>query len=138
QITPPRPMKVFDPWKDLRQLFQDLVEESPRARRGLNLKSDLREKFTTAGVVAKIKTNIGVEVPIFEKRIKIPYGFQSGRFNLIQTARFRMTDPAQAQRTACQYAVEGKSLYETTDPQLGPLQLILVGEFRSQSLKTRF
>jgi hypothetical protein len=32
--------------------------------------------------------------------------------------------------TACKYAVEGRSLYESPDPQLGPLQLVLVGMFR--------
>ncbi len=33
--------------------------------------------------------------------------------------------------TACKYAVEGRSLYEDEDPQLGALQLVVVGKFLS-------
>jgi hypothetical protein len=32
--------------------------------------------------------------------------------------------------TACKYAVEGKSLHEHPDPELGELQLVIVGQFR--------
>lgn len=137
QISPPRPMKVTDPEKDLDQLFKDLVGGEARTHRGPSLKRFLRQKFTTAGVDKKILTDIRVQVPISERQIEVPYGFQNGRFNLIQLAGFQATNPEHAKTTACRYAVEGESLYENPDPRLGPLQLILVGKFGSKQPESR-
>jgi hypothetical protein len=137
QITPPRPMKVFDPEQDLDSPFQDLVGGQARANRGQSLKRFLRQKFTAAGLDRKIKTDIRVRVPISERPIEVPYGFQNGRFNLIQLTKFQAANPQQAQITACRYAVEGQSLYETPDPHLGPLQLIVVGKFGSNQPHSR-
>ena len=134
---PPRPMKVSDPEKDLDQLYKDLVGGQPRRNRGPSLKGFLRKKFSNADVETKIKTDIRVTVPILERQIEIPYGFQNGRFNLIQLAGFQAANPQQAMITACRYAVEGESLYETRDPQLGQLQLIVVGQFGSQQSASR-
>jgi Protein of unknown function (DUF3037) len=137
QITAPRPMRVTDPEKDLDRLFHDLVGGSPRVNRGPSLKSFLRQKFEKAGVDAKIKTDIRVKVPIFERQIEIPYGFQNGRFNLIQLARFQAANPEQTKFTACRYAVQGESLYASPDPHLGQLQLIVVGKFGSKQSSSR-
>lgn len=137
QISPPRPMKVTDPEKDLDQLFKDLVGGQARVHRGLSLKRFLRQKFMTAGLTNKIQTDIRVKVPISERQIEVPYGFQNGRFNLIQPAGFQATNPEHAKNTACRYAVEGESLYENPDPQLGRLQLILVGKFGPSQSESR-
>ena len=137
QITPPRPMKVSDPEKDLDQLFRDLVSGQARVNRGPSLKGFLRQKFTTAGLDNKIQTDIRVKVPISERQIEFPYGYQNGRFNLIQLAGFQATNPEHAKITACRYAVEGESLYENPDPRLGSLQLVLVGKFGSKQSESR-
>ena len=137
QITPPRPMKVSDPEKDLDQLFQDLVGGQARVNRGPNLKRFLGQKFEKAGLDKKILTDIRVKVPISERQIEVPYGYQNGRFNLIQLAGFQATNPEQAKITACRYAVEGESLFENPDPRLGSLQLVLVGKFGSQQSESR-
>jgi hypothetical protein len=89
QITPPRPMKVDEPDKDLDQLFQDLVGGKPRAKSGPSLKRFLEQKFAADGLDRKIKTDIRVTVPISDRQMEVPCGFQNGRFNLIQPARFR-------------------------------------------------
>jgi hypothetical protein len=138
QITPPRPMKVHDPEKDLDQLFQELVGGQPRASRGPSLKRFLDQKFAADGLDRKIKTDIRVIVPISDRQIEIPYGFQNGRFNLIQPVRFRAADPKQAKITACRYAVEGQSLYESPDPRLGQLQLVVLGQFGANQSDSRF
>ncbi len=62
--------------------------------------------------------------------VEIPFGFQNGRFNLINPVRFEATNPQQGIITACKYAVEGLSLYENPDPELGKMQLVVVGKFR--------
>lgn len=137
QISPPRPMKVTDPEKDLEQLFKDLVGGQARTHRGTSLKRFLRQKFALAGLNDKIQTDIQITVPISERQIEIPYGYKNGRFNLIQLARFQATNPEHAKTTACRYAVEGGSLYENPDPHLGKLQLIVVGKFGSKQSESR-
>ena len=137
QISPPRPMKVKDPEKDLAQLFKDLVGGQARIPRGRNLKEFLGRKFTTAGLNRKIQKDIRIRVPVFESQIDIPYGFQNGRYNLIQTARFQAANPNDVNATACRYAVQGESLYQHPDPQFGRLQLILVGQFGSAQSDSR-
>ena len=137
QISPPRPMKVTDPEKDLDQLFKDLVGGQPRSQRGPNLKGFLRREFAKAGLDRKIQRDIRVRVPVSERQIEVPYGFQNGRYNLIQVAGFQATNPEHAKTTACRYAVEGESLYEHPDPHLGRLQLIVVGKFGSQQSGSR-
>jgi hypothetical protein len=137
QISAPRPMKVHDPEKDLDRLFLDLVGGQARIRSGPSLRRFLGQKFTNAGLERKIRTDIRVKVPISERQLEVPYGFQNGRFNLIQIARFQSANPEQAKITACRYAVEGESLYEHPDPQLGQLQLIVVGRFGSRQPQSR-
>jgi len=137
QISPPRPMKVRDPEKDLDQLFQDLVGGQARTSRGPSMKGFLLKKFMNAGLNKKIQTDISVKVPISDRQIEVPCGFQNGRFNLIQLAGFQATNPDHAKTTACRYAVEGESLYENPDPHLGELQVILVGKFGSKQSESR-
>jgi hypothetical protein len=129
QITPPRPMRVEDPRKDLETLFQELVGGQHRKQRGTSFKQFLDQKLQTPALTKKLKTDVKVAVPVLNRQIAVPYGFQNGRFNLIQPARFRADSLTMAEMTACKYAIEGRSLFEHPDTQLGDLQLIVVGEF---------
>jgi hypothetical protein len=88
-------------------------------------------RFCEAGLEKKIRTDLRVRVPSFERDVPIPFGYQNGRFNLIQPVRFQAPEPAYALNTACRYAVEGRSLYQHPDPKLGDLQLVVVGAFPS-------
>ena len=54
---------------------------------------------------------------------------RTGRFQLIQPARFEAEDADKVIPTACRYAVEGRSLYEHPDNELGKMQLVVVGMF---------
>lgn len=130
QITPPRPMKVAEPEKDLEALFKELMSETAHRTASRTLRRLLGEKLTTAGLERKLRKNIKVSVPVLGKDVEIPFGFQNGRFNLINPVRFEASNPEQSIITACKYAVEGRSLYESPDPELGNLQLVVVGKFR--------
>jgi hypothetical protein len=59
----------------------------------------------------------------------VPYGFQNGRFNLIQVAQFRGLSASAIIRKAGRFAFEGDLLYRHPDPTLGDLKLIVVGQF---------
>lgn len=129
QITSPRPMGVENPKKDLDALFQELVGGPHRKQRVTGLKQFLDQKLKAPTLQKKLRTDLHVEVPVMNRQIEVPYGFQNGRFNLIQPARFRGESLTQAETTACKYAIEGRSLFEHPDQKLGELQLIVVGEF---------
>jgi hypothetical protein len=129
QITPPRPMRVEDPKKDLEALFQELVGGQHRKQAPTGFRQYLDQKLKTPTLQQKLVRDVKVKVPVLNRQIDVPYGFQNGRFNLIQPARFRGESLSQAETTACKYAIEGRSLFEHPDHKFGDLQLIIVGEF---------
>ena len=138
RITDPRAMKVRNPDKELRDLFAELVGGKPRTgRQRQSFRSFRRHQFAQAGLDRKLATDIRIEVPTFDREVAIPYGYQNGRFNLIQPARFESKEASQAISSACRFAVEGRSLYHTADPKLGQLQLIVVGQFLSRKANNR-
>ena len=137
QITPPRPMKVHDPEKDLDMLFQDVVGGPQRKQKSISFKRQMWERFANAGLEQKIAKDVSIHVPIFDRNIRIPYGYQNGRFNLIQPAAFQSKESSSDLARACRFAVEGQSLQEATDPKYGDLKMIVVGQFLPKSSKTK-
>jgi hypothetical protein len=131
QLTDPRPMKLTDdPDAELLTLFKELAIGAVHKSSTKSFRKMVGDKFEAAGLEKKILKDVTVSVPVFQKKVEIPYGFQNGRFNLINPVKFEATDPELCQLTACKHAVEGKSLHDSPDPKLGPLQLIVVGKFR--------
>jgi hypothetical protein len=130
QITPPRPMRVTEPDQDLAELAKEFLGETAHRSSSKSLRRYLSSKLSAPGLERKIRENIKVTVPVFKKEIEIPFGFQNGRFNIINPVPFEAANPEQSVLTACKYAVEGRSLYENSDPKLGKLQLFVVGKFR--------
>jgi hypothetical protein len=136
QITSPLPIKVVDAEKQLRELFEEITGESTRTGRTRSLRSYVGEMLSGPDVSAKVVHDIRVTVSALEKEVEIPFGFQNGRFNLINPVRFGGQNPDQWFATASKYAVEGRSLYEHPDPTLGDLQLVVVGEFLAKDHQT--
>jgi hypothetical protein len=137
QITPPRPMRVRVPEEDLDQLFRDLVGGQHRQQKSTSFKRDVGERFANADLEPKIARDVSIHVPIFNRDIEVPYGYQNGRFNLIQPVAFQSKEPASDIGKACRFAVEGQSLHETLDPKYGHLQLVVVGRFSPQGSDTK-
>ena len=122
QITSPRPMKVSEPAKDLDELFEDLVggrSKQPLKHIAPPVEKALERTFREEGVDEFIHKDVTVRVPAFHKSLTVPFGFQNGRFNLIQPVRFQQTTELRVLDTACRHAVEGRSLYEHPDEKLG-------------------
>lgn len=137
QITAPRPMRVRNPKEDLEQLFQDLVGGAQQQQSRTSFKRYVGDRFTSAGLGPKIARDLSIHVPIYNEDLKVPYGYQNGRFNLIQPLTFASKDSGYAIGKACRFAVEGKSLREKPHPRYGKLQLIVVGRFSSQGADTK-
>jgi hypothetical protein len=137
-ITPPRTMRVVDPEEDLKRLFDEVVGAPHRKQHTASFQRYVGSRFSKAGLLQrKIRTNIEVLVPVFNKQVAVPYGFQNERFHLIQPVRFQASSSDQAMNTACRYAVEGRSLWDNQDPDLGKLKLVVVGKFLSQHRETK-
>lgn len=122
QITSPRPTKVSEPEKDLDELFEDLVggrSKQPLKYSAPPVEKALERTFREKGVDEFIRRDVTVTVPAFHKSLTVPFGFQNGRFNLIQPVRFQQTTELRVLDTACRHAVEGRSLYEHPDEKLG-------------------
>lgn len=136
QLTTPRPMKVSEPAKDLDDLFEELV--GGRSRQPLKYSAPPVEKalertFHEKGLEDLIRRDVTVMVPAFHKSLTVPFGFQNGRFNLIQPVSFQLSKESKVVDVACRHAVEGRSLHEHPDEKLGQLRLIVVGSFAPES-----
>ena len=136
QISEPRPMTIFDPSKDLDELFSEFLGTTDRKGSGRSLKKQFWESVQSAGVERKIATDITVRVPVMNRDVQIPFGYQDSRFNLITPVRFESKNIEQSFRTACKYGVEGRSLYENRNSNLGDLQLIVLAKFRNDDQET--
>jgi Protein of unknown function (DUF3037) len=132
QITSPLPMKVLDPERDLAELFEKLIAKPPHKEERPDLRKKLSDEFLSAGIQNKVESNVQVQFPVLGRNIEFPFGFQNGRFHLINPVRFGTADPDRSFLTACKYAAEGRSLFHHPDPQRGELKLVVVGEFRPQ------
>lgn len=136
QITPPRPMKIFDPQKDLEELYQQVFGVPVKREARTSFKKFVGTRLLRPGLESMIVQDLRVQVPALGKSVEIPYGYQNGRFNLINPVRFEAANPEQSAINACKYAVEGKSLYDNPDPHYGELQLVIVGKFRAKDSET--
>lgn len=136
QLTPPRPLKTADPERELESLFNDYVENTVGREAKRSFRTLLAEKLSKPNVERKIVKDVKVRVPVLQREVEIPFGFQNGRFNLITPASFEAADPERSVLTACKYAVEGRSLFENADSKYGELQLVVVGKFRNKDAES--
>ena len=136
-LTPPKAVRVVNPAKDLEALFATLVAEQDhgevagiRELGDLPIRRRLDQVLVMPDLASKILTSIHVRVPVLKREVVMPFGFQNGRFNLIQPVNFIQGSVSKVRDAACRFAVEGDSLYQHTDPNLGDLQLVVVADFR--------
>jgi hypothetical protein len=138
-LTQPKPVKVFNPSEDLEALYKELVLE-PQKPLSIQATIPLRERLDAVlmdtAVRPYMRKDLKVQVPTLKEELTVPYGFQNGRFNLIQPIEFKQQAIAQVRNAACKYGMEGLSVYNHPDPELGELQLIVVADFATPTLET--
>jgi hypothetical protein len=129
QLTPPRPLKVFNPAQDLELLFRRVVGGSTRERAPAPVAQRLTEALADESVALFIRRPFAVTVRAFHREVTVPFAYQNGRLNLIQPATFGESSTSSAIKRACPLAVQGHSLYEHQDDKVGKMQLLIVGDF---------
>ena len=132
QLTSPRSLLVDDPLAELDRLFERLVggrSKSATRDAAAPIMHRLEREFKRAEIEAFLRENFTVLVPALGRTIQVPYGYQNGRFNLIQPVKYEQTTNEGVINTTCRYAVEGRSLYNHPDHQLGRMKLNIVASF---------
>lgn len=131
-LTPPKAIRVNDPARDLNALYGSLVAEPEKehaAMVGLPMRTRLDDLLLSPDLATKVLKSIRVQVPTLKREVEMPFGYQNGRFNLIQPTVFKQKSIEKVRDAACRFAVEGDSLYQTQDPNFGDLQLVVVADF---------
>jgi hypothetical protein len=137
QLTAPRPFTVRDPVKDLEDLFEEVVGQRKRAPAVKGFRKRLSEQLLKAKLGSKLKQDLEINVPSLRREIDVPFGYKNGRFNLIQPVSFQASDPDHLRKTASSHAIEGLALFEHPDQRLGDLELVVVGQFRTNDKEVR-
>jgi hypothetical protein len=123
QLTPLRPMRVSNLENDALDLQERLVGHDPLERRR-RIDGYLTERFLEAGIVGLVKKSVSIEIPDVNGAIRVPYGYQNGRFNLISPVQFD-PDPEALVAKMGKSALEGQLLFNKRDHALGQLRLVV-------------
>lgn len=131
KLTPPRPVKVCDPAKDLDSLYTELVG-------GVSLRQKLAEEkqlfptlhqtFEKLQSEGRAEIDMRVTVPILERKLSVPYAFSNGSLNLVKPHRFSHSDSG-SMNTAMRLALEGDLIKRHGTVQCSNARLIVVSSF---------
>lgn len=137
-LTVPRFVKVQgDPVALVDALFHRLVGESRRIQRAARVTRKLTRVLDEHGLLPYVRQNVEIAIPKLNKTLKASYGYQNGRFNLIQPEQFGLSNEDQVFQKTSRLAVEGKFIYDEQDSNLGRMRLVVVGQFRSDQEESR-
>jgi len=134
RMTQFMPCRISDrPDEDLNQLYQELVEpkstQEVRAPQETLIRT-LEARFAAPEIDVRIRRKVKVRIPFLGREEEIPYAYQNGRLNLIAPVTFPKSQSGLEERAA-KYALEGESVYEATDSELGRMQMLVVGQFET-------
>jgi hypothetical protein len=137
QLSPPRSVKVQEPIHVVDTLFTDLIGEKIAKPRAPRVAGRLTKALKSSGLLPVVRQNVEVQIPRLGRTLKASYGYQNGRYNLIQPEQFGLSDEEHVIEKASRIAVAGKFIYEGADQKLGQLQLVVVGAFKPSQQETR-
>ena len=123
RLGPMRPVRITDIEQSLKLLYARLVDEVAPRRPGIY--RALKEVLAESGVDSYVQKSVTIDIPSFDQSIRVPYAYQNGRYNLIAPVEFT----SEVLSRAGEKAIQGQLLYEQTDPEHGPMHLIVVAKF---------
>lgn len=139
KLTPPRPVKVFDPERDLNNLFGELVGGTARMQLtelGIEVAaSALDLAFRQLQKEGRAKLDWDVMVPVLGRSLHVPYAYRNGVWNLVKPHRFSAQE-GPALRAAERLAIEGDLLFKHSTDDNGQKKLIVVTSFEQDSAAT--
>lgn len=131
-FSPLRAVRVEQPEAELLQLFEELVGGRAKRdpRREAPAVERIHARFAAPDLAPRVKRRVPVRVPVLGEEFEADYGFQNGRFNLIQLKEFSQTRESDWIKDACRAAAEGRMLFKHPDAERGEQQLVVVGTFQ--------
>lgn len=130
-ITDPRSIRVFDPERQLAELFDELVGgRSHQAHEAPNDFPDLRRIFKQPKLNNLIQFDIAVQLPVIDREIRFPYAYRNGILNLVKPQK--LSTGLQGIEKAMVLAYEGE-LIKNDERQL---VVVLFTEKSDVGLKT--
>ena len=140
KLTDPRPVKVFNPQRDLDSLFAQLVGGRARTQRPQPVTPELDGVFHRLNEEGRARLDWQVNVPVLGRTLRVPYAYRNGEWNLVKPQRFSGSE-ASAIGTAMRLAVEGDLLQRHVSDDEGAKRLIVVtlfsGNTDTQSVSNR-
>lgn len=128
KLTTPRPVKVFDPPRDLDNLFAELVGGRSRTQPTEPLTPELDGVFQRLHEEGRAQLNLNVDVPVWGRSLRIPYAYQNGVLNLVRPQRFSLKENV-AMEAAVRLAMEGDLLQRHSQNGEGRKKLVVVSLF---------
>ncbi len=115
RLTDPRPLKVFEPVRELGELFDLLVgsrtkaTQQPMTTRRIVRKFD--EELKKRNIGELVKRDVQIAMPLFHTIETYPFAFQNGQQNVVKPVAFGTKAEIVIQK-ASRLAIEGKNLSE--------------------------
>lgn len=131
QLTEPMFVKVRECPNSLDSLFEQLVGAEPKRRRKESLKDIIQKQFELGEISNLIETDVPVSLPILEREIKVPFGFQNCAFHLMQPVAFLQGKEEANFNRALKYSMEGRIIQEKPNEVYGSLKFDVIGSFSS-------
>lgn len=132
-LSPPRAMVVRDFAADALGVFRSLVtgevserHDKVKVHRGPRVATSLKHAFRSRGISDLVDDDVNVVVPAFGTSLKVPFGYQNGRYNLVEPVDFSLQSVDAREQRMSWYAVGGRSIFEVPDSEHGKRQLIVV------------
>ncbi len=132
QLTVPRFVKVRMCDEVLESLFTDLVGGEKKREARQSFEKSVEELLFKAGLHRFVRQHVSVDLPQAHRRITVPFGFQNGKFNLLETVNFDTSKEDANFRKACVQSMQGRFVHETTHEQFGEMRFNVIGRFASQ------
>jgi hypothetical protein len=137
RLTPPLSTRVEDSEDELNRLFDRLVGAREKRKKRTRIEANLAAAFASAEVSHLVRGKVTLELPHLHRPIEAPFGFQNGRFNVIQPTRFIDQSATGILSLAGRFEIEGDLLFASPHPRLGPLQLVVVAQFGQDQADVR-
>lgn len=127
RLTPVMPFAGADLASSVDILYQKLVLNRVQKKRAIRASVKLSHALKDSGVYSLVEPKPQeVIIPRYGVKIKADFGYQNGKYNLIEAARFDKNEKGLSE--AGRRVLEGKALQEITG-----YKLVVVGDFSDQS-----
>lgn len=123
------PVQIQDVDSDFNRLFNELVGDDDPQVREPRMRRKLKEAFAAHNVEQYLESPGEVSLPEYGLKVNVPYGYQNGRYNLIDGMRLP-SNVNDGLRVAGKHSMEGALIWKHFEHGK---RLVMVGDFAKQS-----